>query len=247
MGSVPSHPELLDWLACWFRDHGGSIKQLHRLIVLSATYRQSSSIADFGLRNADSKTNPLLVDADNRLLWRMNRGRLDAESIRDSVLQVADKLDRRMGGPSEKQFNMSPGIHVTPNVDYASFDVDNPANNRRAIYRFVFRTLPDPFLEAMDCPDASQQAPVRASSVTALQALAMLNDKFIVRKGEQLAARLQREAKTPDEQIQLLYSLTLLREPTAKEIDLLTNHAARYGMANVCRIVLNCNEFLFVP
>jgi len=254
MGAAPSHPELLDWLACWFRDHGGSMKQLHRMIVLSNVYRQSSLVADFELRNSDSKTNPQsairnphLTDADNRLLWRMNRTRLDAESIRDAILQVTGKLDRKMGGPSVKQFNMSPGIHVTPNVDYVGFDIDNPANYRRAVYRFVFRTLPDPFLEAMDCPDASQQAPVRSSSVTALQALAMLNDKFIVRQSEHLAERLQREAKTPREQIRLLYSLTLHREPTAKEIELMMNHAAKFGLPNVCRIVLNCNEFLFVP
>ncbi len=112
----------------------------------------------------------------------MNRTRLDAESIRDAVLSIAGKLDLTMGGPSVKQFVESPGIHVTPKVDYVSFDVDSPASSRRSIYRFLFRTLPDPFMETMDCPDASQLAPRRESSVTALQALAMLNDRFIVRR-----------------------------------------------------------------
>ena len=236
-GEPPSHPELLDALAIRFVEDGWSVKKLVREIVLSRAYQMSSAPHAAGHQ----------ADPDNRLLWRMNRTRLDAESIRDAILQVTGKLDRKMGGPSVKQFNMSPGIHVTPNVDYVGFDIDNPANYRRAVYRFVFRTLPDPFLEAMDCPDASQQAPVRSSSVTALQALAMLNDKFIVRQSEHLAERLQREAKTPREQIRLLYSLTLHREPTAKEIELMMNHAAKFGLPNVCRIVLNCNEFLFVP
>ncbi len=175
------------------RDGGGSLKQLHRLIVTSAVYRQSS--VDRSLR----ERNPLAeragrkdashIDADNRFLWRMNRQRLDAESVRDAVLAVSGTLDRAMGGPSVKQFIQSPGVHVTPNVDYTKFDVDDPANYRRSVYRFVFRTLPDPFMDALDCPDASQWTPQRNASVTALQALAMLNDKFIVRQSEHVAAR----------------------------------------------------------
>jgi Protein of unknown function (DUF1553)/Protein of unknown function (DUF1549)/Planctomycete cytochrome C len=237
MGGKPSHPELLDWLAVEFRDGGGSLKRLHRLIVTSATYRQTSQTDAAAAR----------VDADNQFLWRMNRTRLDAESIHDAVLQTSGKLDLTMGGPSVKQFIQTPGIHVTPNVDYAGFDIDASANYRRSVYRFLFRTLPDPFMEAMDCPDASQLAPVRSSSVGALQALAMLNDRFIVRQSEHTAARLQKLSAEPGEQIRQLFQLALLRDPTAAERDRWLAYANKHGLANTCRIMFNTNEFLFIP
>src|SRR5204863_3814381 len=112
--ALPTHPELLDWLAATLRDSGGSLKALHRLIVTSATYRQAS------------RHDPAFaaVDGDNRLLWRMNRRRLDAEAIHDAVLLISGKLDRAMGGPSVRQFIQTPGVHVTPNVDYLHFNPD---------------------------------------------------------------------------------------------------------------------------
>ena len=236
MGGQPSHPELLDWLAVELRDGGGSLKKLHRLIVCSATYRQSSQI--------DAERS--LVDADNRLLWRMNRSRLDAESIRDAVLQISGKLDLTMGGPSVKQFVQSPGIHVTPNVDYLGFNVDDPANFRRSIYRFLFRTLPDPFMESLDCPDGSQLAPGRSASVTALQALAMLDDRFIIRQSEYTAARLTQTAATLPEQIGELFRMVLLREPTPQETSAWQAYAGQHGLANTCRMMFNTNEFIFI-
>ncbi len=238
MGSMPTHPELLDWLACDFRASGGSLKHLHKLIVLSATYRQSSLVVD-------SSANA--IDVDNRYLWRMNSSRLDAESLHDAVLCATGMLDEKMGGPSVKQFIQKPGIHVTPVVDYANFSVDEPANHRRSVYRFLFRTLPDPFMEAMDFPDASQQAPVRASSMTALQSLAMLNNKFMIRQSERLAERLVGESSKPADQIRRLYELTLNRDPRPFEIERLVSHAEKFDMASVCRVILNSNEFVFVP
>ncbi len=177
MGSSPTHPELLDWLAVTLQEQNGSLKSLHRLIMNSAVYQQTS------IARADA----LLIDADNRLLWRMNRMRLDAESYRDALLVASGTLDATMGGPSERQFIQTPGRHVTPVVDYQNFDVDDPANYRRSVYRFIFRTIPDPFMEALDCPDASQLTPQRNVSLTALQALATLHDKFVVRQSELLA------------------------------------------------------------
>src|SRR5262249_1705553 len=137
--------------------------------------------------------------------------------------------------------------HVTPNVDYAHFPVDDPANYRRSIYRFIFRTLPDPLLEAMDCPDASQQAPVRSSSLTALQALSLLNNPFILRQYEHLATRLEEDETTRAGQIRLLFRLALGREAREPEIEALVQHAERFGLASACRVLLNSNEFLFVP
>jgi hypothetical protein len=236
MGSRPTHPELLDWLAADFREHGGSLKRLHRLIVTSAAYRQSSRHDPYSAE----------IDNDNRLLWRINRTRLDAEEVRDAVLLAAGRLDRTMGGPSVRQFNMSPGIHVTPNVDYQGFDVDRPETGRRAVYRFVFRTLPDPFMEALDCPDASQLTQARNVSVTAPQALALLNDKFMVRMSEHLAARAAKAGADLPARVGAAYRLALGREPTPKESALLTEYAKKHGLANLCRMVLNCNEFVFV-
>jgi hypothetical protein len=237
MGAAPTHPELLDWLALRFRDGGGSIKKLHRLIVTSAVYRQSSQ----------HRPDCARVDADNHFLWRMNRSRLDAESVRDAVLRVTDKLDPKMGGPSIKQFVQSPGIHRTPKVDYQAFDVDAPGNYRRSIYRFLFRTLPDPFMDTLDCPDASQFTPVRSSSVMALQALAMLNDRFMVRQSEHFAARLSKAGPDLGKQIEMAYLLALGRPPMAEETARLAVYAKKHGMANVCRLIFNSNEFIFVP
>jgi mono/diheme cytochrome c family protein len=236
MGSRPTHPELLDWLAATFLESGGSLKRLHRLIVTSAVYRQSTR---HDARFAE-------VDGDNRYLWRMNRTRLDAEEVHDAVLLAAGRLDRTMGGPSVKQFIQSPGIHVTPKVDYESFDVDRPENNRRSVYRFIFRTLPDPFMDALDCPDSSQLTPVRQTSVSALQALAMLNDKFMVRMSEHLADRAAGAGPDLPAQVVTVYRLALGRDPTDRERQAVTEYAEKYGLANACRVILNSNEFMFV-
>lgn len=236
MGSAPSHPELLDWLAATFRDGGGSLKSLHRLILTSAVYLQSS------------RHNPQFaeIDGGNRLLWRMNRTRLDAESVRDAVLQITGRLDTTMGGPSVKQFIQSPGIHVTPMVDYLSFNVDAPESYRRSVYRFLFRTLPDPFMDSLDCADPSQLTPTRNTSVTALQALAMLNNRFLVRQCEHFADRLQAMHEDSAAQIDAACRLALGRPATGDEITELSAYAARHGLANACRLILNSNEFMFV-
>jgi mono/diheme cytochrome c family protein len=237
MGGQPSHPELLDWLAVEFRDRGGSLKELHRLIVSSATYRQASQHLPEAAQ----------LDAENRLLWRMNRTRLDAESIRDAVLQVSGKLDLTMGGPSVKQFVESPGIHITPNVDYRSFDADSPNNFRRSIYRFLFRTLPDPFMDSMGCPDGAQLTPKRDEAFTALQALSLLNNQFILRQSEYAAERIAKAAPDLRGRIKAFYQLALLRDPTEDESLRWEKYAAQHGLANVCRMIFNSNEFLFVP
>jgi hypothetical protein len=237
LGGTPSHPALLDWLAVWFRDEAhGSLKQLHRLLLTSAAYQQSTQ------DNPDYAR----LDVDNRLLWRMNRSRLDAESVRDAILQITGQLDLTMGGPSVQQFTLSPGIHVTPVVDYTTFDLDSPGNRRRSVYRFLFRTLPDPFMDSLDCPEGSQLAPVRGASVTALQALAMLNNPFITHQSERLAERLTRHSARLPEQIQFGCELALGRAPTRREARELLAQARKHGLANVCRLLLNSNEFMFV-
>jgi hypothetical protein len=263
MGDTPSHPELLDWLAVWFRDDaGGSLKKLHRLIVTSAAYRRASiqyslsSIqpavppsarsTEHWKLNTDYSSPSAGSDPENRLLARMNRTRLDAEQVRDAILQIADRLELRMGGPGDMQFDLQPGIHVTPRVDYTKFDLDGAAGRRRGVYRFLFRTLPDPWMEALDCPAGDQLTPTRNNTVTVQQALAMWNDAFVARHAEHFAARLEREASGLDERIARAFELALNRPPTPDERRDFAEYARRHGLANFCRLLFNSNEFMFV-
>jgi hypothetical protein len=245
MGQRPTHPELLDWLACDLREHQ-SLRRLHKLIVTSLTYRQTSTpppaITLFGVSVAPD---PRLVDADNKYLWRQNRTRLDAEQVRDAILAVSGRLDRTPGGPSDQQFAMKPGIHVTPVVEYGKFDWDRPQGHRRSVYRFVFRTLPDPFVSCLDGADASQLTPKRTESVTALQALSLLNNEFVLVHAKAMAARL--EKMTPDRARQITAACELLwaRPPTEDEARLFAAHAGKHGLASLCRVLFNTNEFLF--
>ncbi len=236
MGGIPSHPELLDWLAADFRDGGSSLKKLHRLIVTSSTYRQA-------VRNDKAAA---AKDADNRLLWRMNRGKLDAETLRDTVLMLSERLDETMYGPPVKHFVTKPGVHVTADADYDKYDVDALDARRRSIYRFIFRTRPDPLLEALDCPDASQSAPVRSASLGAPQALVLWNDKFMLRHCEHLAALAAKASADPVQQVRSIGARLLGRAPTAAEEAAWGGYAKKHGLANLARVLLNSSEFLFI-
>jgi hypothetical protein len=234
MGATPTHPELLDWLAYWFSDHGESIKQLHWLILTSATYRQSSA----------DRPEAAKVDADNRYLWRMNRARLDAESLHDSILFVAGQLDETMGGPSVQEFFFKDDH--SPVYDYSRFDIDRPGARRRSIYRFIVRSVPDPFMETMDCPDPSLLTAKRSTTVTALQALALLNDPFVLRQAEYFADRLNGSVCDQSSQITTAYQLALGRAPAIDEAAALMEYATHHGMTNLCRVIFNTSEFMFV-
>ncbi|GDX10730.1 hypothetical protein LBMAG57_25020 [Verrucomicrobiota bacterium] len=228
MGGAPSHPELLDWLACELRDSGGSLKHLHRLIVTSAAYRQSSEHRDDAAK----------LDGDNRLLWRMNRLRLDADSYRDFVLAAADKLDLTVGGPSERQFITGPPVQLTPTLDYAAYDWSALPKHRRSIYRFVWRGVPDPFMDTLDFPDLGLLAPSRSFSASSLQSLALYNNSFVLHFSGELA----KQITTPADAVRSI----LLREPTADELRNFTAYAQKNGLAALCRVLINSNEFLFV-
>lgn len=241
MGGAPSHPELLDWLAVWFRDEAkGSLKALHRLILTSDTWKQTS-IASQGSA----------VDTDNRLLWRQNRPRLSAEELRDTTLSLAGRLDLSMGGPPAIQFidhgdaTFNSGGNPAF-LDYEHFDPDAPAARRRAIYRFLFRTVPDPLMDALDCPDGGAVAPVRSVSATAQQAFALLNDPFLIRQCEHIAARVARDAGSADGQAVAVFRLILLRPPRDAERDRLAGYIRDHGLANAAQLLLNSNEFLYL-
>jgi len=237
MGGTPSHPELIDWLAVWFRDDaGGSMKALHRLIVTSATYRQSSAHRD----NASE------VDGENRLLWRQNVHRLDADAYRDYTLANAGTLDLTMGGPSVEHFTQGPGPQLTPTLDYKAYDWRSEGAGRRSIYSFVWRGIADPFMEALDFPDLGLLSPKRGFSASSLQALALYNDPFVLYHSQAMANRLEAEAETVNDQIARAAQLLWYRSLSDEERAGFRAYASEYGLAALCRVLLNSNEYLFV-
>jgi Protein of unknown function (DUF1553) len=234
-GELPSHPELLDWLAVEFREGGQSLKRLHKLIVTSSTYRQASA------------DNPALarVDSGNQYYWRMTRRKLEAEAVRDSILHVSGKLDLRMGGPSFQDFVIERPEH-SPHYLYNLHDAEDPRSHRRSIYRFIVRSQPQPFLATLDCADPSLAVEKRNQTITPQQALAILNNQLTIAMARHFAARVAREENDPAAQVRIAFRLALGRTPTDAEQDVLSGYAERYGLAGVCRVMFNLNEFVFV-
>ena len=234
MGSLPTHPELLDWLAAEFRDGRQSLKELHRLIVTSSVYRQTS------VENAANAT----IDAGNRFLWRANRRRLEAEAVRDAVLAVSGQLELTMYGPGFDLFGFVDDH--SPHYLYADHDVDDPKTRRRTVYRFIVRSVPDPLMEVLDCADPSINVPTRNTTITALQALSLLNNRFMTRQAEHFAARVDGHGGDVTQRIEYAYQLALGRSPDGEESAMLVDYVNKHGMANLCRLILNTNEFLFI-
>jgi hypothetical protein len=234
-GGLPSHPELLDWLAAEFRDGGGSLKALHRLIVTSGTYRQASV--------GDSRA--AHEDAGNAFLWRQNRRRLEAEAVRDAVLAASGRLDLTMGGPGWQDFVIERPEH-SPHYVYAKADPEDPATFRRSVYRFAVRSQTQPWMTSLDCADPSMRVDRRNESLSPLQALALLNNGFMLTQARHFAARVEREAAGLPAQVARAHALALGRDPTAAEAARLADFAKMHGLPATCRLILNLNEFLFV-
>jgi hypothetical protein len=234
-GGLPSHPALLDWLAAEFRDSGGSFKQLHRLIVMSATYRQASA------PNGEAEK----IDADNVLLWRQNRRKLEAEAVRDSVLAVSGKLNLKMGGPGWQDFVIEHPEH-SPHYEYGLASPDDNKTWRRSVYRFIVRSQTQPWMTSLDCADPSIRVDRRNESLSALQALALLNDGFMVTQARHFAERVQGDAPDLVGQVERACRLALGHPPSAADRDRLIAFAEKNGLPNLCRVLLNLNEFIFV-
>jgi hypothetical protein len=237
MGATPTHPLLLDWLAASFRDEmGGSLKRLHRLIVTSATYRQSSVVTPEAAR----------MDAANQWLSHQNRRRLDAESVRDSILAVSGALDLAMGGPGFQDFVIDKPQH-SPHYEYHLHDPEDPKSWRRSIYRFIVRSQQQPFMTVLDCADPSMRVDRRNESISPLQALALMNNGLTVTMAKHFAARVKKElASGLEGQVRRAFALALSREPSDDELAPLVDYARREGLENTCRILMNLNEFTFV-
>ncbi len=263
-GGKPSHPELLDWLASEFVRGGWSVKQMHRLIVLSATYRQkaviSESVISRSVRRAggvatektDSLNTDLLItdsptaqqrDSDVRLLWRFPSRRLESEPIRDSMLAVSGQLNLKMYGRGFDLFNQRGGLSGFKPVESFSGD-----GLRRMIYAHKVRREREAVFGAFDCPDAGQSTARRRESTTPIQALNLFNSRFTIDQAETFAARVKKEAGDDvTRQIHRAYQLALSRKATAAELAEARPFVAEHGLAVLCRALFNSNEFLFVP
>jgi hypothetical protein len=253
-GIPPSHPELLDWLATELIRSGWSLKHVHRLILLSSTYRQASA----------PRERALAADADARLLWRFPPRRLEAEAIRDGILSVSGALDLAMGGPSFSVFE--------PNANYARHwlareDALGPGEWRRSLYSLGLRMERDGVFGSFDAPDGGQVSPRRNRSTTPVQALNLFNSAFVSRQAEIFAARLEREAMALRAagdaggaggtrsghagdaawRVRRAFLLALAREPEREESAAALALVEAHGLAALCRALFNANELLFVP
>ncbi len=256
-GDTPSHPKLLDWLALRFmgydqetphsefgapmvvgRPNSGawSIKAMHRLILHSSTYRQSS-----GVRNATANE----IDPDSRLLWRFNRRRLTAEELRDAMLSVSGRLNEAAGGPSIMLPVAPELIELLYKPTQWRVTPDENQHDRRSIYLFAKRNLRLPFMEVFDKPDLQISCDRRISSTHAPQALEMLNGPLSNTMAAAFAQRLQQEAG-PDQQIELAFRLTVGRFPTAIERRLSQQFLDELPPSEFALAMFNLNSFLYV-
>jgi mono/diheme cytochrome c family protein len=231
-GERPTHPELLDWLAADFVEHGWRLKRLHRLLVTSAAYRQASDVTKAGEEK----------DAGNRLLWRMPLRRLEAEAVRDGVLAASGTLDRAMGGPGFRLFKYT----VVNVAIYEPLEEQGPQTWRRGVYQQAARAYRDGLLASLDEPECAQRAPRRDMTTTPLQALSLFNGAFVVRQAGLFADRVKREAgERPEDQVLRAFRLAFGRPPTEKEQKAAAVLVERQGLAALCRALLNANEFLY--
>jgi cytochrome c553 len=232
-GARPSQPELLDYLAVELMDNGWSLRHIHRLIVTSATYRQTSGANAVGAAK----------DAATRLLWRYPARRLEAEPLRDAMLAVSGQLDLAPGGPGFSPFEPNANyVRVyAPKTKFAAADF------RRMVYMTKVRMHVDPTFGVFDCPDGGQVAPKRSRSTTPLQALNLLNSAFVLDQARAMAERLKREAGDDvADQIKLGFQIAYQREPSADELNACEQALREQELLVFCRVLLNSNEFLFI-
>ncbi len=232
-GDRPSHPQLLDWLAEEMLAQNWSLKAMHKLILTSHTYRQSSAL------NPEAAK----IDAGNRLLWRMSPRRLEVEAVRDAVLTIAGTLNPQTGGPGFEDFTYRQEYAPV----YRYITADRPALWRRTVYRYVVRTTQNEFLQVLDCSDPYVLTPARNRTTTALQALALMNNPFMVEQAGHFAARLRREAGNEiDAQIKQAFTLAFGRAPANEELTAARTLVKSHSLEAFCRMMLNANEFVYV-
>lgn len=232
-GGFPSHPELLDWLADYLVSHDWSLKELHRLLLSSHTFRQASHTNEAAFA----------IDSQTRLLWRFPPRRLEAEVLRDTILRASGKLNPQQFGEPFKFFEEATSP-FTQRIPLKEFDEQGW---RRMIYGEKIRLTHVGIFGVFDCPDASQMTPKRSSSTTAVQALALFNSHFVNRQAGFLAASIAAQKPTTmDQQIRTAFLCTISRPPTDSELQSLRAFVEQNGMSALCRILFNLNEFVFL-
>lgn len=238
-GDEPSHRELLDYLAAEFVAGPWRIKALHRLICNSASYRQAS--------RSPWQQRAQRVDPENRLLWRANRQRLDAETLRDAMLAVAGRLNPKIGGPSVIVPLDSDLVTLLYKPSQWEVTPDAAEHDRRSVYLLAKRNLRLPFMEAFDQPDRQSSCGVRQSSTHAPQALELLNGSLSNELADALAERLARQAgQDPRRQVRLAFLLAAGRPPTDQEERLSLEFLSRQPLREFALAVFNLNAFLYV-
>lgn len=251
-GERPTHPELLDWLATDFMAHGWHMKRLHKLIMLSETYQRTAT-----------RTVALQADPDNKWLARANVRRLTAEQIRDALLAVTGQLRLEVGGPSVPVVEDLEGMPILGRQKYnegllQGTEAVGDQEFRRTLYIQVRRKLPLAMLDAFDLPVLKPNCESRRFTTVAPQSLLFMNNQFILKQADMLANRLQREATTPEAQVQQAWLLLYGAAPTANERSLALNFLAEQttllkdqpkapsALANLCQVLLGSNRFLYV-
>ncbi|MEZ5396316.1 MAG: PSD1 and planctomycete cytochrome C domain-containing protein [Bryobacterales bacterium] len=237
-GEAPSHPELLDWLATEFVRSGWSVKHMHRLMLTSEAYKRSANDSETGLAK----------DQENRLFWRAPRQRLEAEILRDSILQVAGTLDLAVGGEAVRPYINPDLIQSSTGRRWDGADIGDPETWRRSVYVFQKRSIRFPMFEAFDQPDMVGHCAARTESTVAPQALLLMNNAAIFRQAKFLAQRLELEAGSdPGKQVERAFELALARPPRAHEkeeaVSFIRNNPT--GLVDFCQTMFNLNEFVY--
>jgi hypothetical protein len=267
MGERPSDPQLLDYLASTFEENGWSIKRMHRMMMLSSAYQQSSA---YQAQAAE-------VDPEDRLVWRFNRRRLEGEVIRDSMLFTGGELNMKMGGPGVYP-PLPPGVSM-PRSTYLNWktEKDQTESDRRSVYVFVKRNLRYPLFEAFDFPDTHESCPRRYATVTPTQPLALMNDELVMEWSRVFASRVLNDSGlSAEQQVERAYRLAFSRAPKPAEsksiLDFLDQQsgliaerlakndkvplpdvvppgmppARAAAFVDLCHTLLNSNEFIYM-
>lgn len=231
-GAMPTHSDLLDYMATEFQNSNWSVKAMHRKIVLSSTYRQSSIPNEKGYE----------IDSDVKLLWRYPLRRLDGEALRDSLLSATGQLSLKMGGAGFDLFDKRGGL-----TGFEPIGTLQGGNNRRMIYSHRVRRERDAVFGVFDCPDGGQSLPRRRESTTPIQSLNLLNSPIVVDLTKTLALAIESNSPKDDaERIVEAYRRILGREPKPIEVEQAESFVKTYGLPILCRALFNSNEFLYV-
>ncbi len=246
LGTLPTHPKLLDWLACEVLEQGSSLKAMHRVMMMSSTYRMSSQASEKGLAE----------DPLNDSFWRFNRRRLTAEEVRDSILTANGTINLELRGPSVYPPLPRAVLLTASRPDAAWGRSDERQAARRSIYIHVKRSLPEPLLAAFDRADTDSSCPVRFATVQPTQALSMINGDFANLQAQRFADRMMLEQKDMASRLRRAFELVSQREPTKADLQRLQQLAEQlqgeFGRSELqalqrcCLVLLNCNEFLFI-